>query len=450
MEWGKSDANLVKKHDGSPIVSSLKNDVHDIDYQLQKQRQKHKSATLQSQLLQRREEPPNPLLAPPTNAALTQYRRERMQRSVNNNSQLGNMKILLTDTNMQSMEDIGQIEKSIIMNLKPTLPLASSSKSVDQLAPYAIDAATRNEQTRLNEWDIVPLESLHSPSLSPKRQQQENHHVLVQRNLLAIQSNLEKLSFPSEVDLAKFSEARQQHFRWNLVNEGSTSDDGTGRVATHSEQRDLPVSTSLVENTLKKKGVSEDLHDFSGMANSNMNWLVHRLFEIKMFVYGVAAGISFASFAESFLNRTVEEFVREVPRLAKESRRLFYITTSISIFISSIFSYLCNASQKARGETIDNNHCPYTASCGAVKSHSIHLPKQITVVACGCCYLMGLILSLVCEVPGRHLLAIKHPNDQQEQYEAIIALWKALNTARCLFCAVPWFVECFAHVSHIA
>jgi hypothetical protein len=256
---------------------------------------------------------------------------------------------------------------------------------------------------------------------------------------------LEKLPFPSEVDLAKFSEARQQHFRWNLVNEGSTSDDGTGRVATHSEQRDLPVSTSLVVNTLKKNGFSEDLHDFSGMAASNMNWLVHRLFEMKMFINGVAAGISFTSFAESFLNRTVEEFVREVPRLAKESRRLFYITTSISIFISSIFTYLCNASQKAKGETIDNNHFPYTASCGAVKSHGIHLPKQITVVACGCCYLMCLILSLVCEVPGRHLLAIKPPNDQQEQYEATIALWKGLNTARCLFCAVPWFVECFAH-----
>jgi hypothetical protein len=153
------------------------------------------------------------------------------------------------------------------------------------------------------------------------------------------------------------------------------------------------------------------------------------------------------SSGESFLSRTAVEFLREVPRLANESRRLFYITTSISIFISVIFTYLCSASQKVKGHTSGNNLCSYTAQYGAGKSHSIPLPNQITVVTCGCCYLVGLILSLAGEGTGRQLLAIKQPNDQQEQYQTIIALWKALNIARCLFCTFPWIVECFVHTT---
>lgn len=446
MEGGKSEAKFVIKHDNATIVSSLKKDVYDYDRELQKQRQKLRSTMLQSQHLQRRKESPTPLFAPPTNATITQYRRERLQRN-NNSPQLDNMKLLLTETNRQSKGDTGLTEKNL-MTLYPTLPATTSTKNVNQMEPYTEEAVSRDAQTRLEKRDRLPLESIHNPSMSPKSQQHENHHVLVRRNLLAIQSNLEKLSFPSEADLAEFSEARHQY-------EVSTSHNGTGKnetimngisVALDLEQKDLTSSTSLRANTLKIKSFSEDLHALSSMAaDSTINWLLQRLFEIKMFINGVAAGISLLSSGESFLSRAAEEFVREVPRLAKESRRLFYITASISIFISVIFTYLCSASQKVKGHPSDSNRCSYTSQYGTGKSHRIPLPKQITVVICGCCYLVGLILSLACEVTGRQLLAIRLSNDQQEQYQTIIALWKALNLARCLFCTFPWIVECFVH-----
>ncbi len=444
MELGERDAmQQTIKH--NETISSLKKIDYDYDYRLQKQRQKHRTAALQLQL-QQRDEPP--LLAPPASAALTHYRRERLGQN-NINAQVNNSTRRMDASRYQKNgEVVNQVERKSISNLKPIAPATINKSSMGQRAPLNNEVIRRDEQKSADKRDELQSETIHSPSVSPNSQRRQKHQILLQRHLLAIKSNLEKFSFPNEMEIAKFSEVQQHQLPRSCEEEGTSSDNSVqNNVATidatsnYPKREECRLSTRSTFNTFDNR-VSNDFHESGMVTNANIGWLMHHLLQVNMFINGIAAGISLISSLESFLKRTAAEFVREVPRLARESRRLFYITTSISFCISIILVFLCSNMPTAKGETMDR--CCSSAASGRMKVVEyqwIKLPKRILVILFGCCYLISLLLSFSNEALGRYLVIVQ-PKDEQKQLE-VIAIWKAINIARCFFCMIGWIGHCF-------
>jgi hypothetical protein len=446
MEEGERDAmQQTVKH--NETISSLKKNDYNYDYRLQKQRQKHRTATLQLQL-QQRDEPP--LLAPPTSAALTHYRRERLRQN-NTNSQLNNSTIHMDAYRYQKNEEaVSQVERKSGSNLKPITPATIYKTSMGQRSLLNSEVIRRDEQKSANKRDEPPSDTIHNPSVSPNSQRRQKHQILLQRHLLAIKSNLEKFSFPNEMEIAKFSEAQHQQLPRSCEEEGTNSDNAVQKFASiidatsvtncpKLDERRLPTRSTF--NTFDSR-VSNDFHESEVVTDENIGWLIHHLLQVNMFINGIAAGISLISSLETFLKRTAAEFVREVPRLARESRRLFYLTTSICFCISIILVFLCSNIPIAKGDKSDR--CFSSTASGRTKAmeyQRIKLPKRILVILFGCCYLISLVLSFSNEVLGRYL-DIVQPQDQQEQLEAI-AIWKALNISRCIFCMIGWIGHCF-------
>ena len=291
----------------------------------------------------------------------------------------------------------------------------------------------------------------------------EKHQRFIQRNLLAMKSNLENFSYPKEEDITR------QHDIESTVRETKSTSDSVLLPAQHQletscQQVDRGDGGGVTFSTnsspesfiyiqcastgkfykcstqalkLGSHRTKKSTHSKPGIPEpNNIDWLEQHLSNCSSFTYGILAGLSVQALFESFIPRTMEEFTVEVSRLAQESRRLFYITTSLGFGVSLIF--------------LGSTHREWS---------SIPWTKGIQFCKLGFlafCYLLGLILSLTCEAVGRNRFMHQETqmggNNSSITYhivsvaESEVRAWKTLNIVRSTICIFGWCCFCFSNV----
>ena len=395
-----------------------------------------------------------------TSAILEQYRRERLLR----NTASSNMNINSVDAKINANGDVSTENTRNMSSLKTT-----TANNNDRESPrfqkrqvktmMLVDHADPDKYTKPNNENNKDKSTQLMKNIQKRSSptQGQLHQRLVQRNLLAIKSNLDKFTFPSDKDLDNFLQMKRQH--------GDVDVECSTRNPEHPKSiLPIPIEDSVPNEDIKQnhhlRMTPREETDYAIIhANDNTEWLMGHLWKVSDFSNGIIAGLCCMSFVESLLPRTSEEFVVEVSRLAQESRRLFYVTTSVSVGVYVILFSLRNKEMKQSANTKDMRANYW------IRSNN---PRSPFIGLLGILYLLALILSLSCEIIGREIFVIQqYPRGQYSQEMVVLSntttfslsieglqatkttlirTWNTLNILRSIIGIVAWVGFCF--ISH--
>jgi len=200
----------------------------------------------------------------------------------------------------------------------------------------------------------------------------------------------------------------------------------TGRFFKYATDTSETLSTA--KDNKKSKllmNVVVNEEDFEKSREAAMERLERLMYSGFLVLQGVLAGYSGETVYEAYSGDNAKEFVAEYGALANETRRLYYIMTTIC-FVGAMNDF----------SRVRHNTEEWRKRSGT---------EKIELVFLVVCYMAALVFSLIAGVSDIEFYYYTVEDRMQfsdAELEEKVSAWKIYNLGRFLSCVIGWFVVC--------